>query len=109
MARRWPPRSALPETNFLPDQTAHCRPERLRSSGSRDLAPGCRHSLLMLLQYLSSVLLILRSASLLREQSARPGLNEKDQRDENENFRQHGTGVGLQQFVDGPHRHATDE
>src|SRR5216683_7644599 len=54
-------------------------------------------------------LLILRRAAGLREQPARPGLNEKNQRDEDENFSQHGPGVGLEQLVDNPHRHAADE
>jgi hypothetical protein len=45
----------------------------------------------------------------LREQSARPGLNEKNERDEDENLRQHGPGPRLQQLVDDPHRHAADE
>src|SRR6266849_10971709 len=57
---------------------------------------------------LSSLLVFRRSAGL-REQSARPGLNEKNQRDENENLCQHGSGVGLQQLVQNPHRHAANE
>src|SRR5882672_11706054 len=54
-------------------------------------------------------LLVFRRAAGLREQSARPPLDEKDQRDEHENLCQHGPGEGLQQLVDDPHRHAADE
>src|SRR5579863_3460091 len=107
-APRLPPRQAPPETILLPDQTAHRPPERLKSSGSRDQAPACRRSPLMLLPHLS-LLLVFRSAAGLREQSARPPLDKKNQRDEHENLCQYGAGEGLQQFVDDSHRHAPDE
>src|SRR6266478_3582336 len=52
---------------------------------------------------------ILRRSAGLREQPARPGLNEKNQRDEDDNLRQHGPGEGLKQLIDDPHRQAANE
>src|SRR5439155_222715 len=52
---------------------------------------------------------VLRGTASLREQSARPNLNEQDQSDKHENLREYGAGVRLQQIVDDAHRHTADE
>src|SRR5579872_3121107 len=57
----------------------------------------------------ATLLFVLRGAAGLWEQSARPGLYEENQRDQHEDFRQNGAGIRLQQIIDDPHGHPSDE
>src|SRR5690349_19939481 len=55
------------------------------------------------------VISVLRRPALLREQPAWPALDEEDERDEHENFRQHGARPRLEHLVDHAQRHAPDQ
>src|SRR6187200_2782124 len=51
----------------------------------------------------------LSGAPGLREEAAWTPLDEEDERDQHEDLRQHGSGVGFEQLVDDTHRHPADE